>query len=90
MTTNKTPLELAAQVWPESVLHDAIALLGEDGIASLVAVTKETCIKKIQAEIDHAMVNDTRLEPHFGQRTGDFAVRVTALHAAIDAIRLGK
>ena len=48
---------------------------------------REACLVGIQAEIDHAAINDTRLAPSFGKREGALAVRIGALEAALDAIR---
>ena len=48
---------------------------------------RERCIARVQAEIDHAVINDHRLTPSFGRRGGDPAVRVGNVDAALDAIR---
>ena len=52
-----------------------------------VEAERQAFIEKIQAEIDHAAINDTRLAPSFGKREGALAVRIGALEAALDAIR---
>jgi hypothetical protein len=52
-----------------------------------VLAEREACLVGIQAEIDHAAINDTRLAPSFGKREGVLAVRIGALEAALDAIR---
>jgi pyruvate/2-oxoglutarate dehydrogenase complex dihydrolipoamide dehydrogenase (E3) component len=51
------------------------------------AAEREAFAAKIQAEIDHAYLNELRLVPSFGKRQGDIAVRATHLEAALDAIR---
>jgi prophage tail gpP-like protein len=48
---------------------------------------RERCIAKIQRELDHAAINDHRLEPSFGKQRGDPAVRASSIEAALDAIR---
>ena len=53
----------------------------------IVEAERQAFIEKIQAEIDHAAINDTRLAPSFGKREGALAVRIGALEAALDAIR---
>jgi hypothetical protein len=65
---------------------------GENGslrrFAALVAAAeREACVAKVQAEIDHAVINETRLVPFPGRTTGEIAVRVGHLEAALDAIR---
>jgi hypothetical protein len=48
---------------------------------------RESFIAEIQAQIDHAVINDLRLTPNFGKQKGDLAVRVNSIEAALDAIR---
>lgn len=48
---------------------------------------REACINKIQAEINHALLNNHRLELKFGQARGDRAVRMSALEASLDWLR---
>jgi hypothetical protein len=56
--------------------------------AALVAKkVRESFIAEIQAQIDHAVMNDLRLTPNFGKKKGDLAVRVGSIEAALDAIR---
>lgn len=55
--------------------------------ALAVAAEREACIQLIQAAIDHAHSNNTRLAPSFGKRQGATAVRVESLGAVIEAIR---
>ena len=63
----------------------------DDGLKrffSLVAAAeREACIAKIQAEIDHAHINELRLTPPFGRRQGEIAVRASDLDAALEAIQ---
>lgn len=40
----------------------------------------------IQAALDHAALNDLRLPPNFGRRTGDPAVRAGHLEATLEGI----
>ena len=66
--------------------HEAMVRL--KNFAEIVrADEREACLVGIQAEIDHAAINDTRLAPSFGKREGALAVRIGALEAALDAIR---
>jgi hypothetical protein len=56
--------------------------------AALVAEkVRESFIAEMQAQIDHAVMNDLRLTPNFGKQKGDLAVRVGSIEAALDAIR---
>ena len=48
---------------------------------------REACLVGIQAEIDHAHLNELRLTPLFGQRQGEIAVRASSLDSALYAIR---
>jgi hypothetical protein len=52
-----------------------------------ILAEREACAAKIQAEIDHAYLNELRLVPSFGKRQGDIAVRAAHLEAALNAIR---
>ena len=47
----------------------------------------ESFIAELQAQIDHAVINDLCLTPNFGKQKGDLAVRVSSIEAALDAIR---
>ena len=79
----------------ETGIADAFLVTPHPGVvqqlerfAELVrADEREACLVGIQAEIDHAAINDTRLAPSFGKREGALAVRIGALEAALDAIR---
>ena len=56
--------------------------------AELVSASeREACIAAIQAQIDHAHINELRLVPRFGKRLGEIAVRTDDLEAALDGIR---
>ncbi len=55
-------------------------------VESVRADEREAFAAKIQAEIDHAYLNELRLVPSFGKRQGDIAVRAAHLEAALDAI----
>ena len=48
---------------------------------------RESFIAEMQAQIDHAVINDLRLTPNFGKQKGDLAVRVNSIEAALDATR---
>lgn len=51
------------------------------------AEERESFIAEMQAQIDHAVINDLCLTPNFGKQKGDLAVRVSSIEAALDAIR---
>jgi len=53
----------------------------------MVSAERAAFIAKIQAEIDHAHINNLRLTPPFGRMNGEVAVRASDLDAALDAIR---
>lgn len=56
--------------------------------AELVSASeRESCIAAIQAQIDHAHLNELRLTPWFGKRHGEIAVRADDLEAMLDGIR---
>ena len=56
--------------------------------AELVSASeREACIAAIQAQIDHAHLNELRLVPRFGKRLGEIAVRADDLEATINGIR---
>lgn len=56
--------------------------------AELVSASeREACIAAIQAQIDHAHINELRLVPRFGKRLGEIAVRADDLEAMLDGIR---
>lgn len=56
--------------------------------AELVSASeRESCIAAIQAQINHAHINELRLVPRFGKRLGEIAVRADDLEAAMDGIR---
>jgi hypothetical protein len=48
---------------------------------------RESFIAEMQAQIEHAVINDLRLTPNFGKQKGDLAVRVSSIEAALYAIR---
>jgi hypothetical protein len=47
-------------------------------------IRHQQVVDGIRAEIDHAVINDLRLAPVFGQRQGDLAVRISSLEAVLD------
>lgn len=51
------------------------------------AFEREACIAEIQAQIDHAHINELRLVPRLGKRLGEIAVRADDLEAMLDGIR---
>lgn len=55
--------------------------------AMAAAAEREACIAKIQAQIDHAHINELRLAPRFGKRLGEIAVRADDLEATLDSLR---
>ena len=60
-----------------------------ESFAELVSASeREACIAAIQAQIDHAYLNELRLVPRFGKRLGEIAVRADDLEATMDGIRL--
>ena len=70
-----------ADAWPD-------AYPNFERFAALVAEkVRESFIAEMQAQIDHAVMNDLRLTPNFGKQKGDLAVRVGSIEAALDAIR---
>lgn len=52
-----------------------------------VQYVEETYIAKIQAEIDHAHINELRLVAPFGKLQGEIAVRASDLEAVISSYR---
>lgn len=59
----------------------------EHVVALAAAAEREACIAAIQAQIDHAHLNELRLTPRFGKRQGEIAVRADDLEATLDGIR---
>ena len=59
----------------------------EQLVALVRADERKSFIAEMQAQIDHAVINDLRLTPNFGKQKGDLAVRVSSIEAALDAIR---
>ena len=61
-----------------------------DGIPCMTVMEHEEIvseiIKMICNEINHAVLNDTRVPPRWNQRVGDYAVRVKNLDDVIYAI----
>lgn len=56
--------------------------------AELVSASeREACIAAIQAQIDHAHLNELRLVPRFGKMLGEIAVRADDLEATMDGMR---
>jgi len=53
----------------------------------LILAERKSFIAEMQAQIDHAVINELRLTPNFGKQKGDLAVRVGSIEAALDAIR---
>jgi hypothetical protein len=53
----------------------------------LILAERKSFIAEMQAQIDHAVINELRLAPNFGNQKGDIAVRVGSIEAALDAIR---
>jgi len=52
-----------------------------------VEAEREAFVSAIQAQLDHAAINDHRLTPAFGKIKGDMAVRAANIEAVLDAIR---
>jgi hypothetical protein len=55
--------------------------------ALVAAAERDSFITEMQAQVDHAVINDLRLVPNFGKKQGDLAVRVGNIEAVLDAIR---
>jgi hypothetical protein len=53
----------------------------------LILAERKSFIAEMQAQIDHAVINELRLAPNFGKQKGDLAVGVGSIEAALDAIR---
>jgi hypothetical protein len=53
----------------------------------LILAERKSFIAEMQAQIDHAVINELRLTPNFGKQKGDLAVGVGSIEAALDAIR---
>ena len=73
--------------WESVICTEELERFAELVAKKTVEAERQAFIEKIQAEIDHAAINDTRLAPSFGKREGALAVRIGALEAALDAIR---
>ena len=59
----------------------------EHVVALASSAEREACIAAIQAQIDHAHINELRLVPRFGKRLGEIAVRADDLEAVLEGIR---
>ena len=82
-----TPDEIAALLANRpNQPHYVKALIGKCVKAAVLA-EREACIAAIQAQIDHAHINELRLTPRFGRRHGEIAVRADDLGATLDGIR---
>jgi len=84
--TNDEVVALAEKVGLTGLSLIDVGYLGS--FAELVSASeRESCIAAIQAQIDHAHINELRLVPRFGKRLGEIAVRADDLEATLDAIR---
>jgi hypothetical protein len=75
------------KVFVEGMLTDAATMELKAFEALVRADERESFIAEMQAQIDHAVINDLCLPPNFGKQKGDLAVRVSSIEAALDAIR---
>ena len=84
----KTTIDMAREVYGAHTEWTGAPLDRLEQLVALVrADQRESFIAEMQAQIDHAVMNDLRLTPNFGKQKGDLAVRVGSIEAALDAIR---
>ena len=83
----KTVIEMAREAGFATSWTEAAGEALERFAALVRADEREAFVAKIQAEIDHAHLNELRLTPSFGKRQGEIAVHASSLDAALDAIR---